>query len=221
MAFASKTQLCNLALAELSARRINSIDADETVEAKACRLHFDHVVDTLLRRHQWSFASARKTLSQVSGFTSTEWATAWQLPSDFVRLIRIPSGDPHAPIRSFAIEGRHLLVSGLDTVEILYVSNAVPIPYWDVLFIDAVKFSLAAAIAGDVSKNPDLADRATTKLQQLALPAAQTADAREVGSGENFGPRALAAKSGLVAARFRMDGRPPFVPGNSRTPELP
>ena len=45
MPLSSKTDICNLALAELGARRITSYDADTTVEANACRLHLDHVID--------------------------------------------------------------------------------------------------------------------------------------------------------------------------------
>lgn len=219
----SKTDIANLALAEIGARRINSIESDQSVESKACKLHLDHVVNMLLRQHQWSFATKRKSLSRLSVNPPTEWAGQWQLPGDFVRLIRVvgSSGDPAQPVRDFSIEGRAILLAGAERVDIVYVSNDVPVPYWDPLFIDAVVYQLAAKIAGDVSKNPALAENCLAKFKQLALPTAQTADAAESLSGENFGPRHLAAGSALVNARFRADGRPPYVPTIPRTPTLP
>ena len=193
------------------ARRIVSYDTDTTVEARSCRQHLDHVCNTLLRRHQWNFASVRKALSKLTDVPLSEWAAAWQLPVDMVRMIRITATDPNNPVRDYALEGRHLLTADLDDVTLLYVSNAVAIVEWDSLFIDAVTYKLAARIAPDVTQNPALAEAALQKLEALALPQAQTADAREVLSGENFGPRQLASMSGLVNARFG-SCRPPYLP---------
>ena len=216
MPLSSKTDICNLALAELGARRITSYDADTTVEANACRLHLDHVIDTLLERHQWSFATARRTLARLNAPPSSEWTAAWQLPGDCVRLIRISTGDTENPLRDFAIEGRKVLTrgggTGPDGLMIVYVSNARTVPEWIPLFSDAVVYKLAARIAGDVTQNPSQAEGCLQKLESLALPAAQTADARESLSGENFGPRHLASMSALVGARFRADGRPAYTP---------
>lgn len=208
----SATEVCNMALAQLAARRINSLETDESEEAKACRLWYAHTIETLLQRHQWSFATARKTLSRDSSDPVTEWATSWTLPSDCVRLIRIVGWDTNNPIRDFAIESRQLLVNGADAVNIVYVSNAKPVPYWPALFVDAVAYKLASNICAAINKSIELGNAMLERLEKLALPAAQTADARESLSGENFGPRALASMSALVNARFRADGRPPYTP---------
>ena len=213
MAITTKTDVANLALAELGARRITDYSSDATTESKSCHLHLDHVVNTLLRRHQWNFATARVTLVAVAGTPlGNEWDAAWTLPTDMVRLIRIISGDVCNPVRSFAIEGRILLTGLLTEVFIAYVSNAVAVADWDSLFIDAVTYKLAAAICQDVAQNPTLEASCLQKLESLALPVAQTADAREVLSGENFGPRELASQSGLVRSRFLSYARPPYVP---------
>lgn len=213
MPITSKTDLCNLALAELGARRISSYDSDTTVEANACRLHLDHVVDTLLERHQWNFAMTRAVLARIALSGDEEWSEAWQLPADCVRMVRISTGDVHNPVRDFAIEGRRLLTRGIRSdLRLVYVSNARPVGQWMPLFTDAVVYKLASRICGDVTQNLQLAEGCVRKLENMALPTAQTADARETLSGENFGARQLASMSGLVAARFRADGRPPYVP---------
>lgn len=211
MPLTSKTEVCNLALAEVFAKRINSFEADTSVEAITCRLHFDHIVETLLRRHQWSFATHRDSLSKLPAPPQSEWSAAWQLPANFIRLIRIVGFSVDNPIRDFSLEGRQLLTAGGDVLKIVYVRSDTPVPYWDALFTEAVKLKLAAAIAGDVKKNPQISAACTQKLEQLSLPAAQTADAREVLSGENMGPGKVVAMSSLVASRFSRGGRVPFI----------
>ncbi len=197
------TQVCNLALSRLGARRLASYESDATVEANACRQQFDLVRDTLLRRHQWDFATDSKALSKLAETPLSEYAAAWQLPGDFVRLIRLSSGDPVNPIMNFTRRGRKLLTAeDFDALELIYVSNGVPIADWDSLFIDAMTCKLAAEIAADVAHNPTLATEAMQRLESLALPAAQTADARECNSGENFGTAAMVSQSQLVRARF-------------------
>jgi hypothetical protein len=208
----SPTEICNMALGKIAAARINTLDSDGSTEAKACRLQYQHSINTLLERFQWSFATTRKDLSRLQDNPPTEWESAWQLPPDLVRLIRVTAREPQNPVRNFAIEGRKLLLNGADQVSIVYVTNSVPVPYWPSLFVDAAIFQLAANICADINKSEDLANSMLQKLNSLALPAAQTADAQQVLSGENFGPRQLASMSGLVAARYRADGRPPFIP---------
>jgi hypothetical protein len=208
----SKTDLCNLALAELGARRITSYESDTTVEAKACRLHLDQVINSLLERHQWDFATQHATLSPLATVPNPEWSAAYQLPGDFIRLIRVSSGYVLTPVQDFAIQGRKILIrGGSATLPVVYVGNTTPVPDWPALFIDAVAYKLAARIAGDVTQNPALANDAIQKLESLALPHAQTSDARQSLSGENFGPRHMSAQSPLVQAR--LGGSPLRLPG--------
>lgn len=213
MPLTSKTDLCNLALAELGARRITSYESDTSVEAKACRLHLDHVIDTLLERHQWNHATKSVSLSKLLTVPNPEWSEAYQLPGDFIRLIRVSIGNSLNSLQNFALEGRNILTLGEgDTLPIVYVSNDIPVAQWSPLFIDAVVYKLAAKIAGDVTQNPALATDALNKLESLALPVAQTADSRQTLSGENFGPAHMASQSALVNARFNTGGVNKYAP---------
>lgn len=195
------TDVCNFALGRLGARRISDFNSDESVEARACRQHFDFVRDGLLRRHQWDFATESLALSAVAEKPLSEWDTAWQLPADCVRIIRISSGERVRPVQEFERRGRLLLTNGLAQCELIYVTNTMEVPDWDSLFTAALVLKLASAIAGDVTQNPALATDALNELETLALPKAQVADARETQSGENFGVRNIIANSALVNAR--------------------
>lgn len=202
-ALTSKTQVCNLALAEIGAARISNLDTDTSAQAVACRLHFDHVRNSLLRAHPWNFATRAVALSAsaTAPVNSVEFDTAWALPGDMVRLIRIQGTDRDVPVSRFEIQGRYLHTRSLTTCVLVYVSNAVPVNEWDDLFVDALRYKLASEIAPDLAQSPQMADAALQKFKALALRDAQSIDAREVASGENRTPRQQAAGSGLVQAR--------------------
>jgi len=206
------TEVCNLALARLGARRISSYEDDASIEGRACRLQYATVMSGLLRRHQWDFATTSARLSRAATAPLSEYAAAWQLPADCERIIRLSSGDPVNPILNFARRGRMILTGEHEVLELVYVSNAVAVGEWDSLFVEAISLKLAARIAGDVTKNPALAGECNTEFEGLALPHAQTADACETSSGENFGVAALVSQSQLVRMRRRGRWIVPQIP---------
>lgn len=203
-AFSTTTQVANLALAELGVQRLNDLEADTSPQAVACRLHFDHVRNTLLRMHPWSFA--RKTAALSASATvpvaSAEWDAAWALPGDMVRLIRVVGPSADLPRTRYEIAGQFLHTRGLDSLTLVYVSNDVPVPYWDDLFVDAFRYKLAAEIAEDLTQNPQKSAEALQKYKAMALPDAARVDAQAEASGENRTAAMQAAQSGLVQSRF-------------------
>lgn len=206
---ATELEVANLALAALGARQITSLSGTEQ-EAKACDQQFDRVRDSLLRSHPWNFATKRVELEAATD-PDTEWDSAWDLPSDLVRVLRIVGigEDPANPVNDFAIEGRTLLLNGTEAPTLVYVCNSAAVTAWDSLFVDAMVYSLAAAIANRVTQNQALADSMLQKLETLALPKAGNIDAKETSSRENAGSLARIRRSSLVRARFRADGKPP------------
>lgn len=200
----TRTQIANLALARIGARTIADYDSEQTTEAKAVRSQYDLVIDGLLRRHQWDFATITESLSLLLVNPLAEWDSAWQIPQDCVRLIVGMTSDG-LPIDRFSRQGRRILTAGVSECILKYVSNAVPIADWDSLFVEAAHLKLASKIAPVVCQNPAAGAEALQELESLALPTAQTADARETLSGENFGVADLIRGSALVnSRRFRI-----------------
>jgi len=208
-AITSETHIANLALSALGARRINDIDTDTSQEAKSCQLAYHTTRNALLREFQWTFATLTVALSKLPTSPSPEWTSAWILPGTLVRHIRIigPGNDPHNPVLHYAIQGRKLLTNDYDTLSIVYVDNAIPVSEWPDTFINALSLKLGAAIGLDITNDPAKKAELLSEFKNLSLPAAELADAREVASGENFGPRDLASQSAYVNARYRADGR--------------
>lgn len=193
------TQICNLALSRIGARRLASYESDTTTEATACRLHYELARDGMLRRHQWDFAKNDQALNKLPDSASPKYEAAWQLPADCVRVIGATVDG--RSLTDFIRHGRLLLTADFTALRLEYVSNAVPISQWDSLFVEALVLKLAAKICEDISQNPAKAQECNSELESLALPHAQTADAREANSGEGFGLGDLIGQSTLMRTR--------------------
>ena len=84
---ASETSIANMALGRIGSKRLNDIDADTTVEAILCRLHYEQARNELLQSHVWRFALARSVLSEDTNTPDFQWDHQFDLPVDYFRAI--------------------------------------------------------------------------------------------------------------------------------------
>lgn len=169
---ASTIHVCNLALAKLGARTIESL-TENSKEARLCALFLDSSRDELLRAHPWNFAAARATLARLSEPPAFGYARAFQLPPDCLRVRRL-NGDVRAV---FEIEGRQLLTDQ-DQARILYTARVEDPTRFDPLFVQALAARLAAELCVPIAKSAALAER-LWKLSELMAERAGLEDARE------------------------------------------
>lgn len=81
--------ICNIALAEVRASTIVSL-GDDQPEARACAIHYDDCLATLLEAHEWGFAKKRVALAALTvNDRSGEWAYAYGAPSDMASTTAI------------------------------------------------------------------------------------------------------------------------------------
>lgn len=82
----TETSICNLALQILGSQRITSL-AENHKNARAVSNCYAHLRDAELEKHVWNFARAQ-SLPALSGTApSFNYAYAFDLPTDFLRLI--------------------------------------------------------------------------------------------------------------------------------------
>lgn len=138
------------------------------------------------------------------------YASAFNLPADCLRLLKIQDKDLMQWRNEFAIQGRHLLIEeALTEAPIVeYIASGTPQSEWPSTFKEAVVMALAVKLAGKLSVDPNVA-LSLTQRAEVALGRARSKDARETRSNENHGPRHLAARSGFVRARYG-NSRPPY-----------
>lgn len=98
----NQTDLLNIALGNVGARRISAID-DGSANANHCATFYPAVLDGALRAGHWKFAGGRALLEQLGPTPDPavplfEYIYAWQLPSDFIKLREYFDSSLNAPL---------------------------------------------------------------------------------------------------------------------------
>jgi hypothetical protein len=81
---ASQVEICNIALANIHASGINSLD-EASKEAQYCKLKFEYVLKFVTRKAQWNFAHKQVGLALVETDLFS-WVYAYQYPSDCLKI---------------------------------------------------------------------------------------------------------------------------------------
>ena len=84
----SKTQIFNLALAEVPAEAVVS-DTENSAQAKACRRFYDACLSETVDRFAWRFATKQAILEEITNDREDEWAYAYTVPSDCAKPLGI------------------------------------------------------------------------------------------------------------------------------------
>lgn len=155
----SDTELCNLALSHLGEAPIVSLN-DDSKAARACALEYQPTLDALLREHRWNFAKDRATLSQLSAVPAFGWDHAYQLPSNFLRVLEFNDTEIGDVIsEEFDIEGQAILTDS-DAVNLVFIKRITDTTLFDALFVRAFSLQLAinisAPILGTTNKTAEL-----------------------------------------------------------------
>lgn len=83
---ASKVEICNLALQNLGANSITSLN-ENVAEAIECNLRYDTARRALLNMHVWNFATKRVALNRDVSTPAFNYTYRFTLPSDFLYMV--------------------------------------------------------------------------------------------------------------------------------------
>lgn len=147
---ASQTEICNRALTKLGAARITSVN-DSSKGARAMSALWDTVRKSELRRKIWQFATTRTTLPAVTPAPAWGFNNAFQLPSDFLRLVQV--NDTFAvpgltdyrdqDDSAYVIENNQLLTVFNAPLKIRYIRDVTETGGFDPLFVEVFACKLA------------------------------------------------------------------------------
>jgi hypothetical protein len=174
--------ICNLALSHLGDEAgINSIEpADGTPQAAHCARYYALERDALLEQHSWGFAVATEPMALLT--TQTEgWSYLYARPADcLVPLAVLPAGTGQAPEDGSAYSVHR---DGIATNEpealLRYRARIEDTSKFSPLFVKALSWKLAAALAGPILKG-DAGRAMSLRCEQAA--ASYLADARAADS---------------------------------------
>jgi hypothetical protein len=136
-ATASTTAICNMALGRIGAKQITDLAADTSVVAQQCRLHFVQTRDALLRSFNWPFATQFSALSASATLPTAEYAYAYDLPADYLRL-----ADIYDNTDKFRIIGS-IIMSDVASLSIYYVAKVTDVSLFEPLFTEIFILQLA------------------------------------------------------------------------------
>lgn len=193
----SAVDICNLALAEVPAKRIVSLD-DTTPAAEACKREFSQAVEELMEMGEWGFAVKRATLARTPG-ERPGWDYQWAAPNDLAFPIRVLPSEArgetllHARSLPFDFEGPALWTRE-DAVTLEYISRTPAFSGMTAMFRRGLATVLASRIVMDITRDPN---RKADLLQEAevwrdrALARNHNANATQQTYGENFIPSSL------------------------------
>ena len=195
----TRTQIANNALSYLSAGSIVNLNDDDS-KAKAIKGIFDQAAREVIRTHRWSCCIARAQLSKLAANTLQSgnfgYASAYQLPTDCIRILDI-NGEPWSEkAEFFDLNGRQLL-SDLGEIYLRYVKWEEDVSQWDTLLADVVSIKIAMKVARQITTDGISAED-LERIYRRRLEDARTVDAMEVGSGENSPMERLLSRSPLT-----------------------
>jgi len=145
----SQIDLANSAILKVGGKRINSFK-DKKAEAIVVNEFYQRSYDYLLSSHYWGFALTVSDLAQMPTKPLKEYAYAYALPNDVLRIQRT------FPNCNYKIVGRELHCD-LASVAIKY-SKRVPEEELPIYFEQAFMYYLAEQITIPITENQKKAD---------------------------------------------------------------
>ncbi len=183
MAAVSKVQICNLALSALGSKAKIQALTEESKEAQACNLHYTPALRTILEDVDWSFCSATATSALSSDDPPDDWTYMYAEPANSAKVREIVNElgrtrDP-IPFARHIHNGQRMLLTDWEAPTWRYtLENDDPTTYSGA-FVEAFKYLLAANIAMELTRKPEIAE-AMSKQYRLAKQNANTNDANEI-----------------------------------------
>jgi len=181
----SKIDVCNQALLKVGADVIESLDTDVnseegTVEgALLCNVFFDQALDEVLRLYQWNSCTKRDIPVKLTADPVFGYTNAFQLPNDFVRLIRATDNpDYWVDDIEWVLEDGKILCD-YDQIYIRYIARPQNVGDLDALATQALICNLAIKLAVPLQQSNDVATRITNELNNIVLPQARAIDTFE------------------------------------------
>lgn len=87
---ASEVEICNMALSQVRAGSINSLDqSPPTAASQYCRLWYPICRDVMLENSVWNFARRIAALAQLSNETVFNWRYVYAYPTDCLHIVKI------------------------------------------------------------------------------------------------------------------------------------
>lgn len=164
----SRTDIANLALQKLGAKRIAAL-SDASASARAANFCFDMVYKAELRKFDWNFSIVRAELAADAPAPTWGRSYSYTLPSDFLKLsygyaeissspnnntISFGQSNGSASVNDFVIENGNKIYTDIAApLRIRYVADITDTTEWDSLFVQVVATAIAITICEEITQS--------------------------------------------------------------------
>jgi hypothetical protein len=170
---ASDTDVANFALTLLGAARITSL-ADNNKSARSVSAVIDMLRRAELEKRFWSFAIKRESLPALSDAPTYGYAYAYQLPSDFLRMIQVgenyesPSLTDYRTIDDspYSIEAGTIATDYGSPLNIRYVRDVTDYGLFNPLFCTALAAQVAFTCCEEITNSNSKRDAMVAAYKQ-------------------------------------------------------
>lgn len=183
---ASRIDIINLALANLSNQNFIQDEGEQNSEAIQASRHWSVVLDSVLSEYAWSFACHAEPLALLDDDTAySGWAYHYAYPAGCVAIRKVFAAggnrDPE-PFRVGLARGGALqaVMTNVEDAVAEYTVNTVPVSQFPPQFANALAWRLSAEIALAQRADPSLFD-ACLKGYMAQVDLAKLRDAQERG----------------------------------------
>ncbi len=191
MAMVTGVSICSNALMMLGAQPINDFaDQANLDRARLCANLYPYQRDSVLRAHPWNCCITRVQLAPIADTPAFEWAYAFELPADCLRVLEVGYGGCQI---DYLVEGRCILAND-PAVDLRYVFRNEVESNWDSHLVDLMTIAMTAVLAYPVTQSTSERDSRRAELVQA------TRQAKAV-DGQEDPPQTLGNEH-LLAARF-------------------
>lgn len=160
----TQLEVFNAALDLLGHEAVTTVD-DTTPVAAYLRRQWEFALPEVLRAFPWNWAKRRAELDVVSPAPDYGWSYKYELPTDYVTLLRVNGETVYFPNPNYEIEGLHLYTDE-DTATVEYIARPTDgssvdadwtttamLSRMDPLAVNALVTLLASKVATKISKD--------------------------------------------------------------------
>lgn len=178
---ASQTEICNRAVTKLGAARITSI-TENSKSARVMNALWDTVRQSTLRGAIWRFATTRTSLPAVSPAPAWGYNNAFQLPSDFLRLVQVNDTFAVPALTdyrdqddsAYVLEGSQILTIYNAPLKIRYIRDVTDTGQFDALYVEALASKLAYEACEEITQSASKKQAAAEDYKQALRDAIKT-----------------------------------------------
>ena len=177
----TKTEIANIALRRARENRINGdVEASSTPNAELIRDLWAQTSQLVLKAIRPSFAQKQALLTQLTAAPKFEWDYAYQLPTDFIEVVRMNGLNYGEVEDAYDVLSDRRLVTDEGTVSLTYVFDETDYTRWDSEFIEAFALKMAYEIANENRGSQELISNLVTLYEKARSEAsAGSANARK------------------------------------------